>query len=284
MHSEANSERNEAGPPDPRDMLTRIAALVLGVLVSIAGMVMVFAFLGLFVPGPNIAQGQANDALGRFGVFFFGTGLGLLLSLFFGERYNATVGGVAFAGTLGATAIFVYLAWPYLFPTPPIPESPAQLRKITFDIACDDTSSGRQRGPLVATLFVPPNEDERVKQDIKKMLINETNFGAQFIDKLDHDYGHLPGFNGRHILKSVAGKDSLLEIPGSVKEFSVVSVSGVLGLPDEDIHARKLFDIKLRPNPEVGYLDVEVTVDLRGNTKDLNDITKDLVCDVFRTN
>ena len=149
---------------------------------------------------------------------------------------------------------------------------------------CDTPGNGRQRTPLMATIFVAPNQEEQVKSDIRAMLVNDAIFNSQFIDKNDHSYGHLPEFTGRHILKSVAGKDNLLHIPGSVKEFSVVSVSGTINSPTEDFHARKLFDIKLLPVPDVGQLDVEVTVDLRDNGRALNEITKDLGCDVFDTN
>ncbi len=267
-------------PPQPpvQDKFSRIVAVALGILFTFFGLILIttYFYFTLF------EEGQGPQQMAQFGVFFAGIGLSVFLSIIFREVYNVRAGNLTFAGTLAATAIFAWVAWPYLFGD----GQPARLGSIKFNIECDRPPASGQKGNLVATLNVREQNEDRVMEDLKVILGKEPENSRYFVSRDGNSFDHLSYFADRHILRAQNMGGNELEVPGSVSEFSVVNVLGPIGTDgDRDkVLTNHLFDIELKPNASVGRVDVTVTVDLTNNDQNADLQYADLACDFDRTN
>lgn len=273
---------NGANPPEspPHDRFTQIVAVALGLLFTFFGLVLISVY---FIP--PLRPGLDNpQQMAQFGVFFTGIGLSVFLAIIFREKYDVTTGNWTFAGTLAATAIFAWVAWPYLFPDKP--QAPAQLGSIKFNIECDRPPLSGQKGNLVATLNVREQDEDLVMRDLQGILGKPPDESQYFVSRDGNSFDHLSYFRGRHILRAQNMGGNELEVPGSVSEFSVVNVLGPIGIDAEtdSVLTNHLFDIELRPNSAVGRVDITVTVDLTNNDLHPDLQYAELACDFDRPN
>lgn len=132
---------------------TGATMMVVGILVSTQQFLNTPFLDTIIVPVPS-----ARNQVGLFGLLFFGTGLALMLTQVFAERYGAKIAGIAFVGTLAALYLFMLIARSTVFDFE-VDVSEFYPRDLELSVKCDQQSFHvgleQARKPIVTIAGVP---------------------------------------------------------------------------------------------------------------------------------
>lgn len=164
------AENGAAGQSAVVGKMVRLAAFLVGTLLLAVGILLATqqflnfpALNDLVQPNP-----QARSGVGLFGLLIFGTGLSLMLTQVFAERYGARIVGIAFAGTLAALYLFMLIARSTVFDFETTEHYP---RDLELSVKCGqenfNTSLAQARQPLV-TISGQPDRLADIREAVVK--------------------------------------------------------------------------------------------------------------------